>query len=133
MGLTNVVTLVLSTSCKSSARVQLPRPIATGTKPGSRHPRLRSCRLRSNVSTLTDDSGPPVETTLKSTFATSWLYQVATLLQRDMQAHWRDPTYIVSKIALNIVAGLFIGFTFWQAKDSMQGTQNKLFVSTLTF
>lgn len=50
-----------------------------------------------------------------------------------MQAHWRDPTYIVSKIALNIVAGLFIGFTFWQAKDSMQGTQNKLFVSTLTF
>lgn len=71
---------------------------------------------------------PPVETTLKRKFATSWPYQVVTLLHRDMQAHWRDPTYVMSKMALNIVGGLFIGFTFWKAKDSLQGTQNKLFV-----
>jgi len=28
---------------------------------------------------------------------------------------------------LNIVAGLFIGFTFWKSRDSLQGTQNKMF------
>ncbi|KAI0342389.1 pleiotropic drug resistance ABC transporter [Trametopsis cervina] len=70
---------------------------------------------------------PPVSTTLEQTFATSWGYQVATLTQRDVQTHWRDPTYIMAKIALNIVAGLFIGFTFFKAKDSIQGTQNHLF------
>lgn len=28
---------------------------------------------------------------------------------------------------LNIAGGLFIGFTFWKSKDTLQGTQNKLF------
>ncbi|KAI0703005.1 pleiotropic drug resistance ABC transporter [Cytidiella melzeri] len=70
---------------------------------------------------------PPVGTTLDRKFATSWFHQVATLTHRNMQSYWRDPTYIVSKIALNIVAGLFVGFTFFKAKDSIQGTQNKLF------
>jgi len=40
---------------------------------------------------------------------------------------WRDPSYIVAKLALNITGGLFIGFTFWRSKDSIQGTQDKLF------
>lgn len=71
---------------------------------------------------------PPVGTTLDRKYATSWFYQVRTLTERNMQSSWRDPTYIMSKVALNIVAGIFIGFTFFKAKDSMQGTQNKLFV-----
>ena len=71
---------------------------------------------------------PPVATTLDKEFATSWPYQVVALTQRNMQSLWRDPTYIASKVALNIIAGLFIGFTFFKAKDSIQGTQNKLFV-----
>ncbi|THG98996.1 hypothetical protein EW026_g3289 [Hermanssonia centrifuga] len=70
---------------------------------------------------------PPVETNLQHEFSTPWLYQVSQLFKRDCQAHWRDPTYLLAKILLNIVAGLFIGFTFFKAKDSMQGTQNKLF------
>lgn len=71
---------------------------------------------------------PPVTTELHTEFTTSWPYQVSTLLRRDLQRHWRDPQYLVSKIALNIVAGLFIGFTFWKANNSIQGTQNRLFV-----
>ncbi|EIM87152.1 pleiotropic drug resistance ABC transporter [Stereum hirsutum FP-91666 SS1] len=70
---------------------------------------------------------PPVTTELHTEFTTSWPYQVSTLLRRDLQRHWRDPQYLVSKIALNIVAGLFIGFTFWKANNSIQGTQNRLF------
>jgi ATP-binding cassette subfamily G (WHITE) protein 2 (SNQ2) len=33
----------------------------------------------------------------------------------------------MAKLVLNIVGGLFIGFTFWKSKDTLQGTQNKLF------
>ena len=68
-----------------------------------------------------------VGATYKSDFATPWTYQVAQLLQRDFQAHWRDPTYLLAKLALNIVAGLFIGFTFFKSKDTLQGSQDKLF------
>ena len=53
---------------------------------------------------------------------------MVTLLRRDAQAHWRDPTYLIAKVALNIAAALLIGFTFFKAKDSLQGSQNKLFV-----
>ena len=38
---------------------------------------------------------------------------------------------MLAKLVLNVVAGLFIGFTFFKADDSIQGTQNKLFVSFL--
>lgn len=70
---------------------------------------------------------PPVEATLHSEFATPWLYQTTQLLKRDADAHWRNPTYLIAKLTLNAVAGLFIGFTFYKSKDSQQGTQNKLF------
>jgi ATP-binding cassette subfamily G (WHITE) protein 2 (SNQ2) len=71
---------------------------------------------------------PAVEATFHSAFATPWLYQVLRLCRRDAEAHWRDPTYLMAKLMLNAVSGLFIGFTFFQSKDSQQGTQNKLFV-----
>jgi len=76
---------------------------------------------------------PAVEAAFHSEFATTWLYQFRELLFRDVQAHWRNPTYIMAKLSLNILGGLFIGFTFFKAKDSQQGTQNKLFVCRLLF
>lgn len=68
-----------------------------------------------------------INTEQHSEFSTSWIFQVKTLWERDIVRHWRDPTYLLAKLALNIVAALFIGFTFFQAKDSIQGTQNKIF------
>ncbi|EJD01729.1 uncharacterized protein FOMMEDRAFT_126887 [Fomitiporia mediterranea MF3/22] len=70
---------------------------------------------------------PPVQATQKSEFATPWGYQLYVLLMRAFQAYWRNPTYIMAKQFLNIAAGLFLGFTFFKADDSIQGTQNKLF------
>ncbi|KAF6764440.1 ABC-2 type transporter-domain-containing protein [Ephemerocybe angulata] len=70
---------------------------------------------------------PPVETELHSEFATSWLFQVKELFAREAQAYWRDPTYLMAKLVLNGVSGLFVGFTFFKSKDTQQGTQNKLF------
>jgi ATP-binding cassette subfamily G (WHITE) protein 2 (SNQ2) len=76
---------------------------------------------------------PPVEATFHSEFAAPWQYQVVQLLKRDADAHWRNPTYLMAKLVLNAIAGLFIGFTFYNSKDSQQGTQNKLFVRHPSF
>ena len=71
---------------------------------------------------------PPVETLHRHTFATSWWHQLRFLTKRAFQSYWRNPTYLMAKMVLNIAAGLFLGFTFWKAKGTLQGTQNKLFV-----
>ncbi|KAI9570995.1 ABC-2 type transporter-domain-containing protein [Boletus coccyginus] len=68
-----------------------------------------------------------VSAAIGSGFATPWIYQVWTLLVRNFTHYWRTPTYLMAKIMLNIVGGLFIGFTFFQRDNSLGGTQNKLF------
>ncbi|KAJ6507866.1 pleiotropic drug resistance ABC transporter [Mycena vitilis] len=68
-----------------------------------------------------------VKATFTATYATPWTQQAASLLRRDFRFRWRDPTYLLSKLVLNIVAGLIIGFTFFKAKATQQGTQNQLF------
>lgn len=73
-------------------------------------------------------SRPALETTFRTEFATSWIYQVKELFIRNAQSYWRKPEYIFAKLVLNVIGGLFIGFTFFKAKDTQQGTQNKLFV-----
>ncbi|KAF7316625.1 Brefeldin A resistance protein [Mycena chlorophos] len=60
-------------------------------------------------------------------FATPWRQQAASLLRRDIRFRWRNPTYLMAKLLLNIAAGLFIGFTFFKAKSTQQGTQDQLF------
>ena len=70
---------------------------------------------------------PAIAASIQAEFATPWAYRLFELLERDAEAHWRNPTYLMAKLILNIVGGLFIGFTFFKAKHSIQGTQNKLF------
>ena len=77
-------------------------------------------------------SKPPVQARLQSEYPTSWIYQMTLLLRRDAQAHWRDPVYLIAKMALNIASALLIGFTFFKAKTTIQGTQNHLFVGTFS-
>jgi hypothetical protein len=76
---------------------------------------------------------PAVAATMHSDFATSWLFQCRLLLMRNLTSYWRDPSYLLAKLVLNIFGGLFIGFTFWNSKDTLQGTQNKLFVGPPLF
>lgn len=72
---------------------------------------------------------PPVSATVHTQFATPWAFQAWVLIKRQNLAFWRNPTYLMSKISLNIIGGLFIGFTFFKSKDTIQDNQNKLFVS----
>lgn len=72
---------------------------------------------------------PPVTATRRSTFSASWPYQLFVLMERGFLSYWRNTTYLAAKLSLNIFGGLFIGFTFFKSKDTLQGSQNKLFVS----
>ncbi|CCM03954.1 uncharacterized protein FIBRA_06107 [Fibroporia radiculosa] len=72
-------------------------------------------------------SQPPNKPTRSSEFAASWGYQLATLLERDHLTLWRDPVYLIAKMAVNILCALIIGFTYWKQKNTIQGTQNQLF------
>ncbi|KAG1763106.1 ABC-2 type transporter-domain-containing protein [Suillus occidentalis] len=82
---------------------------------------------RSRTFTTEGLARPVVQTAQPTEFATSWYHQLMSLTQRNFQAYWRNPTYLMAKFALCIAGGLLIGFTFYKTSDSLQGTQNKLF------
>ncbi|CEL55831.1 hypothetical protein RSOLAG1IB_01843 [Rhizoctonia solani AG-1 IB] len=63
----------------------------------------------------------------KPEYATGYMNQLSALLVRAFRHYSRNPTYIMGKIILNVASGLFIGFTFFKANSSIQGSQNKLF------
>ncbi|CAE6452528.1 unnamed protein product [Rhizoctonia solani] len=62
-----------------------------------------------------------------SAYATGFMNQLRVLLDRAFRHSVRSPDYVMSKTFLNIFSGLFIGFTFFKADNSIQGAQNKLF------
>ncbi|KAL4780663.1 ABC-2 type transporter-domain-containing protein [Aspergillus varians] len=67
------------------------------------------------------------ETTLHSEFATPFWFQVSIVTQRVFQQYWRMPEYIISKCGLATIAGLFIGFSFYDAQTSLAGMQTLIF------
>ncbi|KZS96568.1 pleiotropic drug resistance ABC transporter [Sistotremastrum niveocremeum HHB9708] len=76
-------------------------------------------RDRSNGANLNDGEHPE--------FAAPWGVQFWALLERSFQNYFRSPTYLLSKYVVNVFAGLFVGFTFFKAKNSLQGSQDQLF------
>ncbi|KAK6406183.1 hypothetical protein LTR95_018691, partial [Oleoguttula sp. CCFEE 5521] len=60
-------------------------------------------------------------------FAMPFSQQLIEVTIRVFQQYWRMPSYIMAKFLLSIVAGLFIGFSFYAADTSQQGMQNVLF------
>lgn len=63
----------------------------------------------------------------ESEFASSLSMQLSQVTRRIFQQYWRTPSYVLAKIALGLVAGLFIGFSFFRADNSVQGMQNVVF------
>lgn len=62
-----------------------------------------------------------------SEFAMPLTTQIVVVTQRVFQQYWRMPSYILAKWTLGTAAGLFIGFSFYQADSSTQGLQNVIF------
>jgi ABC-type multidrug transport system ATPase subunit len=61
-----------------------------------------------------------------ATFARPWTTQYLAVQPRLFLHHWRTPRYIMGKVSLNVLAGLFLGFTFFKEGSSVQGLQNKV-------
>ena len=70
---------------------------------------------------------PTIKTKLPGGYSTSWIHQTIVVSKRSAASIWRNPTYVMAKLVLNICGGLFIGFTFWKSPSTLQGVQNKLF------
>ena len=60
-------------------------------------------------------------------FAEPFGTQFREVTWRVFAQYWRTPSYLYSKTMLCTVAGLFIGFSFWDSAVSLQGLQNQLF------
>jgi ATP-binding cassette subfamily G (WHITE) protein 2 (PDR) len=60
-------------------------------------------------------------------FAMPFGAQLTEVTKRAFSQYWRMPSYILAKFMLSVAAGLFIGFSFFNADTSQQGMQNVLF------
>lgn len=60
-------------------------------------------------------------------FAASFSTQLYQCLVRIFSQYWRTPVYIYSKLALSCLTSIYIGFSFFQAENSIQGLQNQMF------
>ncbi|KAI8663648.1 hypothetical protein NCS57_00966300 [Fusarium keratoplasticum] len=62
-----------------------------------------------------------------SEFAMPFADQLREVTVRVFQQYWRMPSYILSKLMLGTIAGLFVGFSFWKADGTLAGMQNIMF------
>ncbi|KAF2430765.1 pleiotropic drug resistance protein, ABC superfamily [Tothia fuscella] len=74
-----------------------------------------------------NEAGEKEEAGAHSEFAMPFTTQLWVVTRRIFQQYWRMPEYILAKWMLGIVAGLFIGFSFFNSNSSQQGMQNVLF------
>ncbi|KAJ5198072.1 CDR ABC transporter [Penicillium cinerascens] len=81
-------------------------------------------RIHKERQGATATEGEPVN---HSEFAMPFWFQLWQVTYRVFQQYWRMPSYIMSKWALGITAGLFIGFSFYDAKTSLQGMQTIIY------
>lgn len=80
-------------------------------------------RIHREQQSKTQASDKDNESWSKSEFAMPFWFQLYQVTYRVFQQYWRMPEYIASKWVLGILSGLFIGFSFFQAKSSLQGMQ----------
>ena len=73
------------------------------------------------------EAGDENEARSHSEFAMPLWFQLCLVTYRVFQQYWRMPEYIASKWMLGILSGLFIGFSFFQAKTSLQGMQTVIY------
>jgi len=84
-------------------------------------------------------------------YAAPFAIQFWIVLVRVFQQYWRTPSYLYSKVALclfsvspntsksitetflTLVQALFIGFSFWEMPNSLQGLQNQMYAIFMLF
>lgn len=84
-------------------------------------------RLKAERPQLADASSNPQDKASFREFAAPFGVQFWEVSRRVFEQYWRTPSYIYSKAVLCVFSGLFIGFSFFKATNSLQGLQNQLF------
>ncbi|KOS21266.1 ATP-binding cassette transporter CGR1 [Escovopsis weberi] len=67
------------------------------------------------------------EAAVSTQFAMPLSSQMFAVTARMLRQYWRSPSYIMAKVMLGVSAGLFVGFTFYNAKTTLAGMQNIIF------
>lgn len=84
-------------------------------------------RLKQERPQKTEPASNPNDKVSYREFAAPFPVQMWEVTKRVFEQYWRTPSYIYSKTALCLLSGLFIGFSFYMAPNSMQGLQNQMF------
>ncbi|KAL2258872.1 hypothetical protein VTK26DRAFT_7643 [Humicola hyalothermophila] len=71
--------------------------------------------------------GGPVSDGKHTEFAMPFHAQVWAVTQRIFQQYWRMPGYVISKLLLGAMSGLFVGFSFFQAEGTQAGMRDVVF------
>jgi ATP-binding cassette, subfamily G (WHITE), member 2, PDR len=80
--------------------------------------------LKSHLPTSTVSSKNPED---MREFAAPFSRQLLECTKRIFTQYWRSPIYIYSKLFLSVLSALFIGLSFLNAENSIQGLQNQMF------
>ncbi|KAL5532389.1 SNQ2_2 [Sanghuangporus sanghuang] len=59
----------------------------------------------------------------------NWFLQACMLSKRAFVAYWRSPEYLLAKLMISLLIGIFIGFAFYQSDNSLHGLQRKVFAA----
>ncbi|KAF8079124.1 ABC-2 type transporter-domain-containing protein [Lyophyllum atratum] len=90
----------------------------------------KECReARQEIKAIKERGLAKVEVDRKalSTYATSFLYQLRIVVQRNNMALWRSPDYIFTRIFVSSFISLFISLSFLQVGNSLRDLQFRVF------
>ncbi|GLA21539.1 hypothetical protein AnigIFM62618_011208 [Aspergillus niger] len=88
--------------------------------------RLHELRALGNTIGITRDMRPSRKPNNRD-YASSFLQQWWLVQKRVAAQYWRNPSYIYSKVSLTVGSTLFIGFSFYNAPNTIQGLQNQMY------
>jgi ABC-type multidrug transport system permease subunit len=71
------------------------------------------------------------DTSEQHAFAAPIAAQTLELTKRTFRQHWRDPSYLYSKLFVSVIIGIFNGFTFYNLQNNIASLQSRLFTTFL--
>lgn len=83
-------------------------------------------RMREELPQKTQPSSSGDKASYREFAAPFWV-QCVEVTKRVFEQYWRTPSYIYAKLVLTTASGLFVGFSFFKAKNTQQGLQNQMF------
>lgn len=89
-------------------------------------------KIQKMISDLSSKPDDVSEGKSATKYATGYFYQFKYVYLRTFTTFWRDVNYLMSKLMLMVVGGLYVGFTFYDVGESYTGLQNALFAAFIS-